>query len=323
MEKDGLRCCVLKGQANHRYYPEGMANRRACGDVDIWTVSGERLAVSEKRDSVSCYRLSRKWGYREIVKDKAIRLLLPGLVFSLISFALKLAFPGEMSRQVGMNVNDVVHAILYPYDNPFREFWFIATLFWFFLLTPLWRVALSRDWTKWGMLAVLTVLHFWHPDVELLCIGRVFSYALWFYLGLLISEEEFVDKYLADAKWLVLIGGIAVYAISRLMIHGEWNLEAASFLGTLGGITLSFGLALIADKYIQKLFCGFRNYTYQIFLMGILAQMFVKIMYRHISMPYVGAYLFCLLARLYVPVLVSKVIEKINWKPLSLCVGLK
>lgn len=258
-----------------------------------------------------------------IIKDKAKRLLLPGLVFSIIAFALKIAFPGEMSRQVGMNVNDVVHAILYPYDNPFREFWFIATLFWFFLLTPLWRVALSRVWAKWGMLAVLTVLHFWHPDVELLCIGRVFSYALWSYLGLLISEEEFVDKYLADAKWLVFIGGIAVYAISRLMVHGEWNLEAASFLGTLGGITLSFGLALIADKYIPKLFCGFRSYTYQIFLMGILAQMFVKIMYRHVAMPYVVAYLLCLLAGLYVPVLVSKVIEKINWKPLSLCLGLK
>jgi len=264
-----------------------------------------------------------QWPYYKIVKDKAIRLLLPGLVFSLISFALKLAFPGEMSRQVDMNVNDVLHAILYPYDNPFREFWFIATLFWFFLLTPIWRVALKKGWTKWGMLAVLVVLHFWHPAVELLCIGRVFSYALWFYLGLLISEEEFVDKYLADAKWMVLIGGTAVYAISRLMVHGEWNLEAASFLGTMGGIILSFGLALIADKYIPKLFCGFRNYTYQIFLMGILAQMFVKIMYRHISMSYVGAYLFCLLAGLYVPVLVSKVIEKINWKPLSLCVGLK
>lgn len=38
MEKDGLQCCVLKGQANHRYYPDGMANRRSCGDIDIWAV---------------------------------------------------------------------------------------------------------------------------------------------------------------------------------------------------------------------------------------------------------------------------------------------
>lgn len=265
----------------------------------------------------------KSWSYPQIIKDKALRLLLPGLLFSMISFALKIAFPGEMSRRVGLNVNDVVHAVMYPYDNPFREFWFIATLFWLFILTPIWKVVLRKEWAKWTMLVVLVFLHFWHPEIELLCIGRVFSYALWFYLGLLISEEDWVDIYVAGGKWLALIGGIVVYAGSRFLVHCECLPEIASFLSTIGGITLSFGLALIADNYLPKLFCGFRNYTYQIFLMGILAQMFVKIVYRHMSVPYIAAYLLCLLAGLYVPVLVSKFVEKINWKPLSLCVGLK
>ena len=41
LEKDGFWCCVLKGQANLRYYPEEMANRRICGDIDIWVVPKE------------------------------------------------------------------------------------------------------------------------------------------------------------------------------------------------------------------------------------------------------------------------------------------
>lgn len=48
MEKDGLRCCVLKGQANHRYYPEGMAKRRACGDIDVWTEPNKFQVSSSK-----------------------------------------------------------------------------------------------------------------------------------------------------------------------------------------------------------------------------------------------------------------------------------
>lgn len=44
MEKDGLRCCVLKGQANHRYYPSQMSNRRSSGDIDIW-VQGSGFKV--------------------------------------------------------------------------------------------------------------------------------------------------------------------------------------------------------------------------------------------------------------------------------------
>jgi len=48
VEKDGLRCCVLKGQANHRYYPERMANRRNCGDVDVWTEPNKFQVSSSK-----------------------------------------------------------------------------------------------------------------------------------------------------------------------------------------------------------------------------------------------------------------------------------
>lgn len=36
LEKDGLVACVLKGQSNYRNYPLEMANRRSCGDIDVW-----------------------------------------------------------------------------------------------------------------------------------------------------------------------------------------------------------------------------------------------------------------------------------------------
>ena len=38
LEQDGFYCCVLKGQANHAYYPQGMGTRRNSGDIDIWVV---------------------------------------------------------------------------------------------------------------------------------------------------------------------------------------------------------------------------------------------------------------------------------------------
>lgn len=240
-------------------------------------------------------------------------------MFSILALALKVAFPGEMTRRVGFSVNEIAHTYLYPYDNPFRELWFIATLFVFFLLTPLWRGLLKQKWMLWLGAAVLLMLHFFHPTTQLLCIDRVCSFAIWFYIGLVISKECLMDKYLMPQPWLVLAVGAAIYVVSRFMDAGAVH----SFVGVIGGITFSFGFALLADKYIPKLFCVFRNYTYQIFLMGILAQMAVKIAYRHISIPYVVAYIICILAGLYVPVIVSKVIEKMNWKPLKLCVGLK
>ena len=151
-------------------------------------------------------------------------------------------------------------------------------------------------------------------DVELLCIGRACSYGIWFYLGMLISKQDVVDKYLIKYPWLVLFTSFAVYLIGCC---------SHEFITTLGGITLSFGLALLLDKYLPRLFFTFRDYTYQIFLMGIFAQMLVKIVFKYADLPYLPAYLLCIIAGLYVPVIISKIIERINWKPLSLCVGLR
>ena len=256
----------------------------------------------------------KKWSYSQIIKDKAIRLLLPGFVFSLVAFALKLAFPGEMSRQVGLSAHDIIHQYLYPNDNPMRELWFIATLFWFFILTPLWKYVLKMEWKMWLAVAVMVAVHFWHPRTELLCVGRVFEYAIWFYCGLVISKTDFVEKVINRYIWITLAVGIAIYVAGELTMR---------FVTIVGGIALSFALALIADKYIPKLFFSFRNYTYQIFLMGIFAQMLVKIVFKHVNWPYIPTYLLCIAFGLYVPVIVSKIIEKINWKPLLLCVGLK
>ena len=62
MEKDGLLCCVLKGQANHRYYPEGMSNRRNCGDVDIWVEPIKSLKFrDESLKSVTKSRSSKSY----------------------------------------------------------------------------------------------------------------------------------------------------------------------------------------------------------------------------------------------------------------------
>lgn len=254
------------------------------------------------------------WTYWKIVKDKAVRLLVPGFVFSLVAFAVKTLFPDEVTRQAGLGLQDIIHQYLYPNDNPMRELWFIATLFWLFLLTPLWRFVLKTSWTMWLTMPILLILHFWHPNTEFLCLGRVFEYAIWFYLGLVISKTDMANTLLNRNAWVTLIVGIVLY-VTGVYTNG--------FITTIGGITLSFGLALLLDKYLPKTFESFRDYTYQIFLMGIFAQMFIKILYRHVQMPYLFAYILCILVGLYVPVFVSKIIERINCPPLSLCVGLK
>lgn len=279
--------------------------------VSGWLFMRTKLSVF--KDNTSSYRY--KFSYGQIVRDKSLRLLLPGMVFSIVALVLKLAFPGEMTRQTGLSFHEIAHGYLYPYDNAMRELWFIVTLFWLMMLAPVWRFMMKDSRLMVAGLVVLTVLHFWHPNVELLCLGKVMNMAIWFFLGMVMCKSEVVENFLERRPLATLVAGIMVYVAGLL---AEW-----SFVKTVGGIDLSFGLALLADKYVPRLFFLFRNYTYQIFLMGIFAQIAVKILYRHFEMLYVAGFILCMLVGLYVPVIVSKIIERIDWKPLSLCVGLK
>ena len=82
--------------------------------------------------------------------------------------------------------------------------------------------------------------------------------------------------------------------------------------------------AILADRFIPKIFESFRNYSYQIYLMGIFFQIAVKIAYRHGLIPsYALGYIICIVIGVYAPVAVSRLVEKSGIKAFKLCIGLK
>lgn len=255
------------------------------------------------------------WNYLDTIKDKAKRLLIPMLTFTLLAFAAKLLAPSEMNRPTGFGLNELVDAFLYPEQSPLKEMWFIASLFWLFLLMPLWKWSIKRTWTMYVLLSALVFLHFIHPDVQFLCIGKMCSYAVYFYGGVLMSRTLDIERFRVMGKWWLLPGGILCYAAGYLMPF--------PFIETLGGIALSIALALLFDDYIPKAFFSFRDYTYQIFLMGIFVQVLVKIVFRRSHMAYLPAFTLSIISALYIPVLISVLAKSIAWKPLLVCLGIK
>ncbi len=252
--------------------------------------------------------------YKSIISDKLVRLGIPFVVFTIVALVVKVLFPGEISRQTAFSFYDLFMAFINPFDGPNNEMWFVGTILWFFAFTPLWRWACQRKETEWLLLAVLTLLHFYHPNENLLCIRQICTEAIFFYSGILICKYG-IEEICQKKRWPLLTGGLIGFLLCYLF--------KTPYIVIWCGIAFSAGLAFILDEYLPKVFCSFRNYTYQIFLVGIFVQIAVKIIYRHIHIPYVIGFIACLLFGLYVPVIFSKIIEKLNWKPLLLCIGLK
>ena len=254
------------------------------------------------------------WNYARMIVDKAGRLLIPMFFFTCIAFVLKYLFPGEVGRDVSLSAKEFVMAFVSPYNGPLREMWFILCIFTMFALMPLWRTILSNRILSIIALVALLALYYFYPKTEILNIGRSLHYAIWFMAGLLIARYDSVVETGKKYKWLLLLGGVLVYSA------GFW---AGPIFKASGGILVSFAVAFVLDKYLPKIFSSYRDYTYQIFLIGIFAQVAVRILYRRIPMPYFVAWLICALAGLYVPVLVSKLLQIVNSGFLLSLVGLK
>lgn len=109
--------------------------------------------------------------------------------------------------------------------------------------------------------------------------------------------------------WLLLLQGWTMLWV----VIGHAPLSIADFSATFD-----------ASCHEYAIFGSFRNYTYQIFLLGIFIQIGIKIIYDKLGIQgtYPYFYILCVLSGIYIPVLISKVIQRIGNKYLNMLIGL-
>ena len=103
------------------------------------------------------------------------------------------------------------------------------------------------------------------------------------------------------------------------MLPESMKAETA-FVGTL----FAMSLCLIVGKYIPRLFSSFRDYTFQIFLMGIFFQMVIRWTYVKLSNDklFVPMWLLSVIIGVYAPTFIAKIIDKKAPRYVKMCFGL-
>ena len=261
---------------------------------------------------------NEKWTYWATLKEKLIRFGIPFVVFTIVALLMKYFFAGSVDRATTLSVREFVNAIIYPYNGPMREFWFLATIMWYFAFFPLWKFLLRKKWLSFMALCCFVFLNICYPESDLFALGHVCEYSFFFFGGILCARLFKGNSSIITNRFFIpatLIGGGIVYVVGRL--------NNIPFITPLGGAIMSLSIALILEKINPRTFFSFRNYTYQIYLMGIWFNVFITIIRTRLGLPFGPMYVVSLLLGLYMPVLISKMIEKIGWKVLKMTVGLK
>lgn len=260
-------------------------------------------------------RIKRNMKWSEMYVDKLERLGIPYVVFSFFTLIVKSFLGNEPARPVELSFHQLVMALISPGDGPLALLWFILVIMWFFAMSPIWKYVLERKALIIIVLFALLGLNLLKmPEYRILSVSATTQYCIYFYLGMIFSKYKLIEQ-INCRKIIILIAAVTIYIVARL-----YNL---SLIAALSGIAFSIVLSLYADKFIPKLFSSFRNYTYQIYLMGIFFQIFIKLLCKKgfISNYELGITL-NILSGIYMPVLISIIVKKINFRPLSICLGL-
>ena len=156
------------------------------------------------------------------------------------------------------------------------------------------------------------------PDISYFNLGRVAYMLPFFVSGILCCRFEW-HKYMS--KWWFLLTMTILFILCNVMgLLPEPMKTETAFVGTL----FAMSLCLIVGKYMPKLFCSFRNYTFQIFLMGIFFQMAIRWGYVKWDneMLFVPLWLMSVIIGVYVPTFIARIIEKKAPTIVRMCLGL-
>lgn len=258
--------------------------------------------------------------YCQLMKGKFLRLLIPYIFMTMVMFVVKASVPSMMSREVEFGWKYIFEMFLFPWSGPARHVWFLASLFTFFALIPLYKWTLASD-KKNSALLTLAILFLMQqisndlPKCELFSIDRSTMYFVYFYLGMLVMKFDLI-KYFQNRTSLLffLTLYLAGTFINKMPMQIYWG------IGSL--LSMSF----VLSEWAKTLFSSFSKYSYQIYLMHFPPIMFVRIIYsKHLvaidTLWFALCWIFALILAIYLPVIVSKIFEKFP-KPIGLLIGL-
>lgn len=262
-------------------------------------------------------RIASGWTYGKMAYEKFLRLGIPYIIFIALAIFMKVLLPGDINRPVDTTVTGLLMNFIDPFNGALCEMWFVASIIIYFLLYPLYGILLRSRTVAVVSLLFATGLYFIPTSLlpSVFAIDKAVHFFIFFMLGLCVARFKFEQTLV---KCNIIAVCIAGYVLSRFI-----KIEP------LGAVFMSFafwGLAIRVDRSLtSNMFHTFRNYTYQIFLAGIFAQIGIKAVYNRLAPDgsYFVVWLVCILVGIYIPVLIARWAEKYGNKLIKIAFGLK
>jgi len=266
-------------------------------------------------------QIIKEKSFATVLKNKSVRLLIPYFTLPFVAFILKMIFSEYMKRPVTFSFDQLLATFVWLTNNPLAEMWFLNVLFGLLLLYPIYCISSKKIVFALLLLLCFIIIHFAPFGINsfIFDFGKIFYFGIFFYVGILLARYDLFNKIKFNLLWIIAIGCL-LHSLTFYFYGG--NIFTAFF-----GIIISFAFAIKISKVFPNLFSSFRNYTYQIFFIGVFCQVLLRILVRKLGIEggfsYILFYVASISMGIYMPVIVSKIVQKLNLKVLKLMIGLR
>lgn len=260
--------------------------------------------------------IGRGLSYSSMASKKLTRLGIPFLFFTVFTLIVKLLFASKVKRAVDMD--ELINTFVFFSSNPLEEMWFVFVLISLMMLYPIYRWLLKNYAVLWGLGAALVVFFVLPTDIREYRLSLFARMLPFFIAGIACCRYAIVEKY--ASKWYVGVVSLVLFILSNSMqmftpfVHSK----ILTIFNASTGIVLSVYLCALLSRFTPGLFGSFREYTFQIFLLGIFFQMAIRYLYgaygQVVSFAYPLLFIVSMLTAVYVPVGIARLVKRLPAK---------
>ena len=274
-------------------------------------ISGGLLYLSRIRKEIST---------KALYKDKFQRIVIPFVFFVIVYYLIKCIFNQFTKTPIELSWTNFLESFVYYRGHSSQSLWFLAVLMFFMLMYPLFCYLCKNKYRMIAFLLFCCGIFFIDTDLEsrwnVFYILEVQHYLVYFFFGIFFFRFELYK----------FIGKIGILLV-LVLLYAACYYFSLGLLTSIIGIFMMCSLCLIIGQYYPNLFSSFREYIFQIYLMSLPFQTFVElILWRHFfynEQLLLLFYAINLLSGLYIPVFISKLVERCPIKGVRLCFGLQ
>jgi fucose 4-O-acetylase-like acetyltransferase len=274
-------------------------------------ISGGLLYLSRIRKNIST---------KALYKDKFQRIMIPFFFFVIAYYILKIVFNEFAKTPTELSLSYFLQSFIYFRGFPSQPLWFLAVLMMFMLMYPLFCYLCDNKYRMACFFLFCSAIYFIDSNLDspynVFYVLDIQHYLVYFFFGILFFRYELYNYVKSTGALLILI---LLYVVSYYY--------SIDLLTSIVGIMMMCSLCLKIAQYLPNLFSSFREYIFQIYLMSLPFQTFVElILWKNVFYYEEFFYLFYainLLAGLFMPVLIAKLVERCHVKMIRLCFGLQ